>query len=245
MWDLVDVIIKITPLIAATFAIVKFIISTMNKSIIEIVLTPNQKKHWESFYELVVISFIVTAGVSVPGFIEPLLSNQLIDIFLLIDLVLIIVTAVTVIILWIVSWFKDINGRRIIEFSVLGNFLSVLLLMALIFSALAKEINKLIIEHKISDLLIIYILGAFFVFSLFQVYGLVYKYLNKPKKNIYQIEPIDSSKIGEELKSLKFEFMFDDERHVLSKLSTRSHLDFPIFIYYPKENKLIKYFKVL
>lgn len=245
MWDLVDVIIKITPLIAAVLAIVKFIISTINKSIIEIVLTPNPKKHWEGFYELVVISLIVTAGVSAPGFAEPPLSNQVIDKFFIIDLILIAVTVVTVIILLIMRFFKDINGRMIIKFSVVGNFLSVLLFMALIFSALAKEINKLIIEHKISDLLIIYILCAVFIFSLFQLYGLVYKYLNKPKKNIYQIEPIDSSNIGEELKSLKFEFMLDDERHVLSKLSTRSHLDFPIFIYYPKENKLIKYFKVL
>lgn len=245
MWDFIDVMIKIIPLIAAVLAIVRFIISTMNKSIIEIILTPNSKKHWEDFYELVVISLIVTAGVSVPGFIESPFSNQVANIIFLVDLSLMIVTGITVIILWIVSWFKDISSKRVIEFSVLGNFLSVLLLMVLIFSALDKEINKLIIEHDISELMIIYIICAFFVFSLFQLYRLVYKTLNKSKKIIYQIESIDPSLINEEIKNLKFEFMLDDERHVLSKSSNRSYLDLPIFIYYPKEDKLIKYFRIL
>jgi hypothetical protein len=239
MLGFIDVMIKIIPLIAAILAIVRFMISTINKSIIEIILTPNNKKYWEDFYELIVISLIVTAGIFVPGFIKPPFSDRVSEVFILIVFTLIVVTGVSVLIFWILSWFKNISRKKMFEYSVLGNLLAVIIFMTLIFSALHKEI----IEYEISELMIMYILCALFVCILFHVYRSIYKTLNKSKKNIYQIEPISSSLMDEELKSLKFEFMLDDERHVLSKSSTRSHLDFPIFIFYPKEYKLIKYIK--
>lgn len=245
MWIYIDVIIKLIPLIAAIFAILRFIITTTNKSVVEILLTPNNKKNWEDFYELIIISLIVTAGISVPGFIEFPFSYQVLDILFIIDISMLFVTGITMIILWIISWFGDVSNRKkIIKSSVLGNFLLVLLLMALIFSAIEKEIDKLIADHKTSELLIIYIVCVLFVFSLFQIYKIVFKTLNKPKQNLYQIEAIESSMIIEELKSLKFEFMLDNERHVLRKSTSRHPLEFPIFIYYPKENKLIKYIKI-
>jgi len=245
MWDFIDVMIKIMPLIVAAIAISRFMITTMNKSIIEIILTPNIKKHWEGFYELVVLSFIVTAGISVPGFVKSPLSDQVINILFIIDLVIVIATGITVLVMLIVNNWKDMSGKKkLIDFSVLGNFISIVSLMALIFTVLYKEMNQLLIDHQNSELLFVYMGCTFFVLSLFQLYSIVYRTLSKPKKKIYQIESIESSKINEELKFLKFEFMLDDERHVFSTLSTRSSFDLPLYIYYPKEEKLIKYFKI-
>ncbi|MDQ0721913.1 hypothetical protein QF049_003174 [Paenibacillus sp. W4I10] len=244
MWDFIDGMIKIMPLIVAAFAIARFMITTMNKSIIEIILTPNIKKHWEGFYELVVLSFIVTAGISVPGFIKSPLSDQVINILFFIDLIIVFVTGITVFALLIINIWKDISGKKkLIDFIVLGNFISIVSLMALSFT-LYKVMNQVLIDHQYSELLFVYMGCTFFIFSLFQLYSIVYRTLTKPKKKIYQMESIESSKINEELKSLKFEFMLDDERHVLSGLSLRSSLDLPLYIYYPKEEKLIKYFRI-
>lgn len=113
MWDFIDVMIKIMPLIVAAIAIARFMITTMNKSIIEIILTPNIKKHWEGFYELVVLSFIVTAGISVPGFIKSPLSDQVINILFIIDLVIVIATGITVLVMLIVNNWKDMSDKKI------------------------------------------------------------------------------------------------------------------------------------
>ncbi len=83
----------------------------------------------------------------------------------------------------------------------------------------------------------------FYNFIVLKMWLSILRYFKKPIKQQYKIEKITNDRIIEELERLYFLFMYDNERHILAKENDVKKIEKEFFVYHPKENVMIRYFK--
>lgn len=203
------------------------------------VIEPRNVSMWDQFIEVVLLSSLLVLFLLIP-LIVPDYSPTLLNILMLVDLVLFFVSFVVILIYCFFSLFKRVKGR-ILFFTVVSNYLLVFLMPFILLLLNREQVLRELKENYL------YGLFAFFGLVIFHCmliwfYPSVLRYFNKPEIKKYQLERIQQP--SDILGNLYLLYMLDNERHVLSENYTIDKIgNQPFYIYFPKENALIKYFK--
>jgi hypothetical protein len=246
MSGIIEILLKVAPLITVILVLIRFNITTTNKTVIDILLTPKNTRDWEDFLESISISLILVLFLNIPSlFIDySKVSYSLQNLLLNIDVLLLLITGFFLLVSWSLSLFGVLLKTKLINVVIFTN-LALILLLSFFNSALnQKNLFNYFTTKQHSKLLIVF--GVIFVFYLviFYCYRFVYKLFNKPRIPAYKIEKIPVNIVEEELKDLYFIYMFDSERHILTNYPVdRKSVSLPVYVYYPKENSLVKYKK--
>ncbi|MDR6880385.1 hypothetical protein [Bacillus sp. 3255] len=246
MSGIIEILLKVAPLITVILVLIRFNITTTNKSVIDILLTPKNNRDWDDFLEIISVSLILVFALNILNLIidYSVISIVVQNWLIILDFTFLLVTSLFILGCWVFSLFGKRIQLKIINFVLFANLASLMLLSLLNTTLSQKYLVNLFVTKQYSNLLII--LGALFVFYvfLFYIYRFLYRLFNGPRIPAYKIEKIPVILIEEELKDLFFIYMFDSERHILSKFPVdRKSVTFPVYVYYPKENSLVKYNK--
>ncbi len=194
---------------------------------------------WDKFIEVVLLSSLLVLFLLIP-IIVPDYSPAILNILMIVDLVLFFVSSVVIVIFWFLSLFKRVKGR-ILSFTVVSHYLLVFLMPFILLLLNREHVLREVKENYL------YALFAFFGLVVFHsmlisFYPAVLRYFNKPEIKKYRLERIHQP--SDILGNLFLLYMLDNERHVLSENSNLNKIgNGPFYIYFPKENALIKYFK--
>ncbi|MCY9658159.1 hypothetical protein P5G65_04670 [Paenibacillus chondroitinus] len=246
MSGIIEILLKVAPLITVAFVLIRFNITTTNKTVIDILLTPKNTSDWEDFLEIISVSLILVLTLNIPSLIfdSAEFSKFIQDLFILTNLGSFLLTGIVLLACWIISLFGVSIKKRLINIIIFTNFA-----LILIFSFLNTVLNKAYIlqlfnTKQNSKLLVaVGIVYIFYIF-LFYIYRFLYRLFNGPRIPAYKIEKTPVNLVEEELKDLYFIYMFDGERHIMANYPvSRKSVTFPAYVYYPKENSLVKYTK--
>lgn len=246
MSGIIEILLKVAPLITVAFVLIKFNITSTNKTVIDILLTPKNNRDWDDFLEIISVSLILVLTIVIPSifFDYSKMSAMSQYIFITIDIGLIIITGIFLVVSWLLSLFGVLLRSKLVNFVIITS-LALILFLSFFSSALnQKYLVNFFYTKQYSNLLVI--IGSIFIFFtlLFYIYRFIYKSFNKPISPTYKIEKIPVNLVEEELKNLYFIYMFDSERHIMTNYPVnRKSVTFPAYVYYPKENSLVKYKK--
>lgn len=246
MSEIIEILLKVAPLITVILVLIRFNITTTNKTVIDSLLTPKNNRDWEDFLEIISVSLILVMTLNIPSLIFDYskMPSIIQNILIILDIILVFISGGFLLACRVLSLFGFQTKAKLINFVLFTNFASLLLFSFSNTSLNQKYLVGFFDTKQFSKLLII--MGVLFVFyvSLFYMYRFLYKLFNRPQIPAYKIEKIPVTLVEEELKDLFFIYMFDSERHILSKFPVdRKSVTFPVYVYYPKENSLVKYNK--
>lgn len=241
MEESLEVIIKILSILGIVVAFARLFIIITNRSIVEIILISNRTRMWEDFLEVIFVVLILIFSLTIPViFVD--INNLLLGIVLLMDLVAFVVSAILLIMCCIVHFFKPISKRniKIINVAIFIN-MSAIFVSCPIWTAVYKSelLNKISGNHYI-QLIYIY-LSLFIIFlATFYFYRKMYVYFNGKKLTFYKVELVDINILN----SLFYIFSLDNDRQIFTpRPADRKNLSLPIYVFYPKEKILYKYYQ--
>ncbi|GIP33505.1 hypothetical protein [Paenibacillus sp. J2TS4] len=242
-------ILSALPAITAIIGIIKFFNRVLNRNELENHVTEYDKKTWESFGEVLIICILLVLGVNVPVLLldtnNPLFS-KLAGILFFISFPVLIITTVTT---GLISLYFNIVKFFKKEF--LNNLMHVIIPKIpypLLFSLMLTNVSYSILhlpEKVTSDFLVGYITVIYIIYTALILLSInTLKYIAKPSIAAVKVEAIHDALIEKVLTKLCFIYALDNERHVMSHVTVKKNeLVLPAYIYYPKENRLIKYYR--
>ncbi|MCR8643406.1 hypothetical protein NV379_12160 [Paenibacillus sp. N1-5-1-14] len=245
MTGIIEILLKILPLITVIIVIIRIHLTITNKNEIDYLLTPKSTGLWEDFLDIIITTLILLFFIHVPSVTlkySDLFSDFILNLLLIIDGIVILISGIIMLFYVVINYFKKIKKTRfinIVNFTILTGFL---ILSFCITNIKASYLLNLYKEKQYTLLLLIF--SSIFIFYIILIYGLrgLYRLFNKPKLLSYKLEKIPANNIEEELKGLYLAYLFDSERHVMvSQPCDRKSIKLPAYVYYPKENSLVKY----
>ncbi|MGG1554577.1 hypothetical protein [Paenibacillus ferrarius] len=246
MPGIIEILLKIAPLITVVLVLIRFNITTTNKTLIDLLLTPKNNRDWDDFLEIISVSLVLVFALNILNLIidYSLVTNAIQNWLILLNFILLIVTSLFILVCWIFSLFGKRIQLKIINIALFTNLGSIMFLSLINTTLNRKYLIDLVDTKQNSKLLII--LGVLFGFyvTLFYIFRILFKAFNKPRVHAYKIEKIPVNHVEELLKELFFIYLLDSERHILSKYPVnRKDVTLPVYVYYPKENSLVKFKK--
>ncbi|RTE08640.1 hypothetical protein [Paenibacillus whitsoniae] len=246
MSGIIEILLKVAPLITVVLVLIRFNITTTNKTLIDLLLTPKNNRDWDDFLEIISVSLILILTLNVSSLIVDYskLSSTFKISLISIDGILFLISAFFLLVSWLLLLFRPQINIKLINFVFFTNFTSLLLFSFFNTALNQKYLISFYSGKQYSKLLII--LGLFYVFYIliFYFYRLLYKAFNKPRVPAYKIEKIPVNQVEELLKELFFIYLLDSERHILSKFPVdRKKITLPVYVYYPKDNSLVEFKK--
>lgn len=243
----VKIIAGLLTLFPFIIGVFKFSNKIFNRNELERHIVQYDKKKWEDFGEILLICLFLVLGVNafviLPEF--PFLAKVAIVLLPYSSWGLII----TVLVVGLISLYYQIP--KFIRKDFLSRFVYVLtskmpfiLLFFVIitnaaYSALLSNVDEVVpLETWLIYLTTVYIMYvAMILISLSNL-----KYIATPSSAAIKVQVISSPE--KKLKDLCFIYSMDNERHVMSYVPVKKNkLVLPAYIYFPKENRLIKYYR--
>jgi len=239
-----EVIIKTASFIAIIATFVRMIISITNRSVLEIILISNTIRVWEEFVEILFVVLILLVSSSLPSLVADLvMTKQLLDLIMLIDFIIVGLSFLIIAGYWLIYLFTHRIKKciRVINISIFTNMLSLFITSGLVTNVFQSEIIKEIKNGSIIKVISIFGLIYIFYTVLFYFYRNTYQYFNGRRQVVsYKVEISDVSKVNE----LYFVFALDTERQIFTTYPVnKKGLILPAYVFYPKEQKLYKYYK--
>ncbi|NDI37241.1 hypothetical protein [Chengkuizengella sediminis] len=235
------------PILGIILVLIRTITSVINKTVAEIILTPINKRVWDNFIDILFISCIII------GFIHIINYNIDSPIFKTIDKIITPITVFTILIsililvvVFIISIFSTLHFRlrKITNIILAINGISVLVFTVLIGMNTKNEYLTTNFYDNSNAKIFLYFIAWFIIYlTLLYTYISIFRYFNKINPKVYQILKISDDEIEKTLAELHFVYTIDHERHILKEYphSNRTKNYFPFYVYYPKDNRLIKY----
>jgi len=237
-----EIIEKLPALITVVGTIivwVRLFIRTSNKTIVDMVVEPRNVNMWDKFIEIILLSSLLVIMFLLPMFISEI-NPKIFDVIMMVDIILFLITLTIILICWVCSWFKPVKGR-FLTISIVTNYLLVFLMPLILICYNRNKVLNGVEENYIYGFIAFLALVVFHCI-LITFYPLILRYFNKPEIKRYKLERIQTP--HDILQGLYLLYMLDNERHVLSENSNIAKIgDGDFYIYYPKEDALIKYFK--
>ncbi|MDP5276166.1 hypothetical protein [Chengkuizengella axinellae] len=235
------------PLLGIAIVVIRTITSVINKTVAEIILTPINKRSWEQFLEMIFICSTLIIFIHIPNYsldnpIYKFIDRTISPIIVLI----VLITTLFLVIVYIVSIFSSIHSKlkKTTNIILVFNGLSVLVFTMLVSPITKNDFLLKYINNNLNTEIFLYLLVwivAYYI--LLTVYRNIFLYFNKINPKVYKILKIPDEETEKILAELYFVYTIDQERHILKEYphSNRTKGSFPLYVYYPKENKLIKF----
>ncbi|MGM1023702.1 MAG: hypothetical protein ACQEXV_24975 [Bacillota bacterium] len=225
--------------VTAAFLFIKLFIKTSKKTLVDNAIEVRSINLWEKFLEHILISFVIVVLLLTPVVTADISIFGLELIF--IGTFLIFLISALIIIIYFIRFLCKGFKSKILNASILINFITIIFLP---FQGLKIIINVDLLNKLSSDYIITFfviVLLVSYIALVLAAYPKLFRFFNKKEHKLLKIEII-SNQI-EKLQTLNFHYMIDSERHVLSEHNNIEKINDSFYIYYPKENVLIKYFK--
>jgi hypothetical protein len=229
----------IITILGAVVVWIRLFIRTTNKTIVDMIVESRSVKLWDEFLELVLLSSVLVIMLLVPVFYMdmPLI---ILTILLIVNLLFFFLSLLIVVGYWIFSFFKPVKGK-FLTICIITNYILLFIMPFILLKGEKEQLIGKITGNYIYAVIIAIALVAFHCLLL-QMYPSILRSFNKPEIKKYQVERIVEP--ANELGRLYFLYMLDNERHVMSESANLKKIsERPFYIYFPKENALIKYFK--
>jgi hypothetical protein len=239
MQEIIEKLPAIITIVGTVIVWIRLFMRTSNKTIVDMVVEPRNTSMWDKFIEIVLLSSLLVLTFLIPMLV-PDFTPMALNILMVIDLILFFASFIVILIYWVCSWFKQVKGK-ILTLSVVSNYLLAFLMPFILLLLTRDQAIKELKENYLYGFIAFFGLVIFHCI-LITFYPSVLRYFHKPEIKKYQLERIQSP--HDILQSLYLLYMIDNERHVLSENPSINKIgDGPFFIYFPKENALIKYYK--
>ncbi|MNW44362.1 hypothetical protein D3C74_215930 [compost metagenome] len=239
MQEIIEKLPTLITVVGTIIVWVRLFIRTSNKTIVDMVVEPRNMNMWDKFIEIILLSSIMVIMFLLPMFMSEI-NPRIFDVIMMVDIILYFITLIIILIYWVCSWFKQVKGK-VLNISIFTNYLLTFCMPLILICYNKSKVLNGVKENYIYGFIAFLALVAFHCI-LITFYPSVLRYFNKPEIKMYKLERIQTP--HDILQGLYLLYMLDNERHVLSENSNIAKIgDGDFYIYYPKENALIKYFK--
>ncbi|MEY8745677.1 hypothetical protein AB9M62_41250 [Bacillales bacterium AN1005] len=227
----------IVSIMTVFFLFIKTFIKTFNKTIIDYTMEVRNISLWEKFLEHILTSFVLVVLLLIPIFIVELSTFTAYFIFYA-TVFIFLISGLIITIYLIRFMFKGFHSK-VLNVFVFINFISVIFMPFQVIKTLNMDALYKLLSNYIVSFLVLSVLVTYIAFTL-DIYPKLFKYFNKKESKKLKIKVIADP--SNELETLHFHYMLDSERHVLSESRKLEKINDSFFIYYPKENVLLKYY---
>ncbi|WP_145149986.1 hypothetical protein [Paenibacillus xylanexedens] len=233
-------IVSILPAVTIIFYIIKWFIKSESRTLIDELLDLRITNLWDRFQSAIFLSAIMMAAILsiIFMFDKPFISN---NIFEWIWISLFIISLLFLLTFWVRKLWKD-APEKLLTGTIITFYFSLLLVPYIMIDSIKTILLSYINQYYLMTAAGILSL-IFYNFIVLKMCLTILRYFKKPDRQEFKIEKINSTRITEELESLYFLFMYDNERHILAKENDVKKIEKEFFVYHSKENVMIRYFK--
>ncbi|SHE15185.1 Uncharacterised protein [Chlamydia abortus] len=244
MVDILVSVISLLPVVTVFIGVIKFINRVLNRNELEKYITMYDKITWENNAEILLACLFMVLGVNIPVLVFDIsVPAKLAEVIFICSSMLLLITVILIGLIGLpFEKFKFINQNKIIH-DIIPK-IPFTLLLTLILANVSYSILHLP-EKVTSNFLVGYITVIYIIYTALIFVSLnTLNFIAKPSISAIKVEAIPDALIENVLTKLCFIYALDNERHVMSHVPVKKdELVLPAYIYYPKENRLIKYYR--